>query len=104
MAGRRVGRRQAAALRERRVWLFSSGPLDRSAEESEIPPTRQVAKIAEGVGAEGHATFGGCLRDDAPGWLAGRMVANGQGGDFRNLDQVRAWGKEIAATVTAGDA
>lgn len=43
---RRFVRRNAAALRGLPVWLVSSGPLDDSAERSDIPPTSQVRKLA----------------------------------------------------------
>ena len=56
---RRYVRRNASALRERPVWLVSSGPLDESAERQEIPPTKQMKKLADLVGARGHMTFGG---------------------------------------------
>ena len=36
---RRFVRRNSAALRELPVWLVSSGPLDDSAEQHDIPPT-----------------------------------------------------------------
>jgi Flavodoxin domain len=58
---RRFVRRNTAALRELPVWLVSSGPLSDSAEHQEIPPARQVAKLAKRVGARGHVTFGGRL-------------------------------------------
>src|ERR1700756_6024124 len=56
---RRFVHRNAAALRKLPVWLVSSGPLDDSAEHGEIPPTKQVRKLADLVGARGHVTFGG---------------------------------------------
>ncbi len=42
-----------AQLRTVPVWFFSSGPLDDSADRKEIPPTRQVAILAERIGAKG---------------------------------------------------
>ena len=38
---RRFARRHAGALRDRPVWLFSSGPLDHSAEERWTAPRRR---------------------------------------------------------------
>nr|WP_245234741.1 flavodoxin domain-containing protein [Streptomyces flavochromogenes] len=35
---RRCARRNAEELRQRPVWLFSSGPVDSSAEQHDIPP------------------------------------------------------------------
>jgi menaquinone-dependent protoporphyrinogen oxidase len=87
---RRFVRRNASALRERLVWLVSSGPLDDSAEEREIPPTKQVKKLADRVGARGHVTFGGSLAPDAKGFPASAM-AKSKSGDWRNPEHVRRW-------------
>src|SRR5690242_12350452 len=38
---RKFVKRNAVALRAMPVWLFSSGPLDATATEKEIPPVRQ---------------------------------------------------------------
>lgn len=81
------------------VWLFSSGPLDASAKEGEVPPPPQVARLAKKLGAEEHRTFGGRLTDGASGFLAGQMLKEDMGGDFRDQQEVRAWGREIAARL-----
>ncbi|MFN8035833.1 MAG: flavodoxin domain-containing protein [Acidimicrobiia bacterium] len=96
----RFVKRHAAALRARPVWFFSSGPLDDSARDHEIPPTRQVARLMERVGARGHATFGGRLPPDAKGFPA-RAMAKDHAGDWRDFDQVRAWAASIAEQLTA---
>ncbi|MCC5033870.1 flavodoxin domain-containing protein [Streptomyces sp. WAC 00631] len=95
----RFARRNRSELDRRPVWLFSSGPLDSSASEGEIPPPKAVARIAERVHARGHMTFGGRLAEDSDGFLTRRLVAEGRGGDFRDREQVRAWGERIAAEV-----
>ena len=64
---RRFVQRNTAALCRLPVWLVSSGPLDDSAEQRDIPPTTQVAKLANRIGARGHVTFGGRLSPDARG-------------------------------------
>lgn len=87
---RRFVRRNASALRELPVWLVSSGPLDASAEERDIPPTRQVAKLASRVGARGHVTFGGRLESTAKGFPASAM-AKKRAGDWRSPAHVRRW-------------
>ena len=46
---RRFARRHQHALRSRPIWLFSSGPLDESADAHDIPPTRGVARIARRI-------------------------------------------------------
>jgi menaquinone-dependent protoporphyrinogen oxidase len=98
---RRFARRHAVALKWRPVWLFSSGPLDQSASDGEIPPVKGVATIARHIGARGHATFGGRLDETAPGWIARKMVEHGQGGDFRDRAEVQAWADRIAAVLGA---
>jgi menaquinone-dependent protoporphyrinogen oxidase len=99
---RRFGRRFAAALRDRPVWLFSSGPLDLTAEERKIPPVEFVANLAERIAARDHATFGGRLASHPSGYAASAM-AKQVAGDYRNFAEIRAWasriGREIGAAV-----
>lgn len=92
---RRFVRHHAAALRARPVWLFSSGPLDASAESGDIPPVAQVERAMQDIGARGHVTFGGRLRSDAKGFLASRMARNVTG-DWRDPPHIRMWAGEIA--------
>jgi menaquinone-dependent protoporphyrinogen oxidase len=88
------------ALAERPVWFFSSGPLDRSASERDIPPVPGVARAMTELGVREHVTFGGCLRDGAKGWIARRLVRKGRGGDFRDFERIRAWADRIAAQLS----
>jgi len=97
-AARSFGRRFAPSLRKRPVWLFSSGPLDHSADEREIPPVRGVRKLMAEVGARGHATFGGRLAADVTGFPA-RAMAKKLAGDYRDFDRIREWAREIAAEL-----
>jgi menaquinone-dependent protoporphyrinogen oxidase len=97
---RRFARRYARALRNRDVWLFSSGPLDISAVKREIPPVRGVARVAERVDARGHVTFGGRLAADARGFPASSM-AKTAAGDFRDTAQVHAWTAGIVSELRA---
>lgn len=94
-AARRFVRRHTAALRERPVWFFSSGPLDDSAGERDIPPVRQVRKLLDRVQARGHRTFGGRLEPDAKSFPA-RAMAKEQAGDWRDPEAIAAWADEIA--------
>ncbi len=87
--------RNVATLRRMPVWLFSSGPLDDSAEREEIPPPTQVAVLMERVGALGHVTFGGRLPADAKGFPASAM-AKKMSGDWRDEDRIRAWAAGLA--------
>lgn len=89
-----VARRERELLRVP-VWFFSSGPLDCSADETNIAPPKQVEILMERVGAQSHVTFGGKLDENARGFPASAM-AKTRAGDFRNLDRVRAWARELA--------
>ena len=96
---RRFTRRHSKRLRGRPVWVFSSGPLDRTAEERDIGPVPGAAKAVERLAARGHITFGGRLGPDSQGWIAKKMVQNGRGGDFRAPDLVEAWAHGLAAQI-----
>jgi menaquinone-dependent protoporphyrinogen oxidase len=93
---RTFARHYADALQSRPVWLFSSGPLDNSADKRELRPVSQVVKIATRVGAVEHVTFGGRLTKDAAGFMAKAIVRAGKGGDFRNPERIAAWSHTIA--------
>jgi len=90
--------RHAGALRRMPVWLFSSGPLDDSADEKDIPPTREVSALMQSVGALGHRTFGGRLPEDARGFPAAAM-AKTMSGDWRNTERIRIWAAELARRI-----
>ena len=86
------------------VWLFDSGPLDRSAEGHLLPLPRGVASLTRSIGIRGHMTFGGRLgRTDLT--VAERLlVIEGRGGDFRNFPDIRDWAEQIASELAAARA
>src|SRR5581483_10698212 len=90
--------RNLRGLRKIPVWLFSSGPLDDSADKRPIAPVGQVELWLERLGAQGHMTFGGRLPKDAKGFPASAM-AKTRAGDWRNPERVRAWGEELALAL-----
>lgn len=85
-------KRHRKALRQRSVWLFSSGPLDDSATEKDIPPIRAARKAMEQVGARGHVTFGGRLEQESRGLPVG---------DWRDPAHVRSWTERINNELAA---
>lgn len=98
---RRFVRRHRRALRERPVWLFSSGPLDPSASEREIPPVPGARRAQRRTDARGHVTFGGRLQSGAKGRMAKAILDEDRGGDFRDLPRVAEWAARVAAEIRA---
>ncbi|MEV5909109.1 flavodoxin domain-containing protein [Streptomyces chartreusis] len=96
---RRFVRRHGRALTERPLWLFSSGPLDATASERDIPPVPGVKKAMARLDARDHVTFGGCLEEGAKGWVAGMILRSGKGGDFRDFTAIEAWAERVAAEL-----
>jgi menaquinone-dependent protoporphyrinogen oxidase len=95
----RFVRRHRRRLRGMPVWLFSSGPLDASAESRDIPPVGQVRKLMGRIAADGHETFGGRLEPDARGFMA-RAMAKKLAGDWRDPDHVTRWTTQIVDQLT----
>jgi menaquinone-dependent protoporphyrinogen oxidase len=100
---RRFVKRRTRELRDREVFMFSSGPLDDTADAKEIPPTRQVRRLMERVRAREHRTFGGWLPADAKG-VAASAMAKSHSGDWRNPEVVSAWADHIAQTLRSSPA
>lgn len=99
-ACRRFARRFAGDLMVIPVWLFSSGPLDASADEHVLEPVPAVVRAMGLLDARGHATFGGCLVPDAHGCFGmARRMGKRAAGDFRNFDRIRAWASDIAVEL-----
>jgi menaquinone-dependent protoporphyrinogen oxidase len=97
---RKLVRRHRHDLEKRPVWLFSSGPLDHSADEGKLEQAKGVTKAAQRLGARGDICFGGVLAPDAEGMIASSM-AEKVAGDYRNPDQVAAWAAGIADELIA---
>lgn len=88
--------RHGRQLAERPLWFFSSGPLDASVSERDIPPVHGVRRAMARLDARGHVTFGGCLEEGAKGRIAQSIVRNGKGGDFRDFGAIEGWATRIA--------
>jgi menaquinone-dependent protoporphyrinogen oxidase len=90
--------RHLEGLQSRPVWLFSSGPLDRSADAGTLPATPSVAATADLIGAREHRTFGGRLLADTPG-LVPQVLLTHPVGDFRSWNAIRDWAAAIASAL-----
>jgi len=93
--------RHADELRQRRVWLFSSGPIQATPEHPVDPKSMHSLDVA--TGAIDHHVFEGRL--DRRLISAGeRIIANvvhvGEG-DFRDWGEVRDWANRIADELGA---
>ena len=91
----------AAELRERPVWLFSSGPIG----ETPFPPDEphDVAPLLRVIGARAHRTFPGRL-DKHLLTVPERAVVTAMRaplGDFRDWAAVQEWAAEIAGALAA---
>ncbi|MCZ4516014.1 flavodoxin [Streptomyces sp. ActVer] len=96
---RRFVRRHRRALTGRPLWFFSSGPLDATASERDIPPVPGVRRAMVRLDAREHITFGGCLQEGAKGRMARMIVSSGKGGDFRDFERIEAWAAGIGAQL-----
>ena len=89
----------AEELRQRPVWLFSSGPVG----DPSLPATEpsDAAELAAEIGAREHVVFPGALHRELLGArerLAVRLV-RADDGDYRDWAAVRAWADRIAAEL-----
>jgi menaquinone-dependent protoporphyrinogen oxidase len=96
---RRFVRRHRRALVGLPLWFFSSGPLDASASERDIPPVPAVKRAMDRLDVTEHVTFGGCLQEGARGFIARKIVSSGKGGDFRDFERIEAWAVGIRAAL-----
>ena len=89
----------AATLRDRPVWLFSSGPIG----GPPFPPDEphDVHPLGELIGIRGHRVFPGRLDASVLGFGERAMVTAMRAplGDFRDWAAVRAWAEEIAEAI-----
>jgi menaquinone-dependent protoporphyrinogen oxidase len=104
----RLLRRQKAALVERDVWLFGSGPVgdddQREGEDADrwIRPPK-VQRLADEIGAHAHAVFGGVVSEDEGGFMRRNMAKNmaPEVRDRRDWDEIETWAKGIVAALVA---
>lgn len=89
------------ALLARRLWAFSSGPLDPRQAALDLPMTPNAEEITAGLHILGHRTFGGRLAADAP--IDPQVLATHRIGDFRDWERIRHWGREIANALPLQD-
>jgi menaquinone-dependent protoporphyrinogen oxidase len=91
--------REREALRSRRVWLFSSGPIGDPLLPAGEPP--EGAALRETLQAVEHRVFAGRIERSRLGLgeKALMNVMHAPDGDFRNWSEVRAWASGIAGVL-----
>jgi menaquinone-dependent protoporphyrinogen oxidase len=96
---RRLAQRHQADLRERPIWLFSSGPIGEPLAPSEEPG--DGVTFRRELGAREHRVFPGKLSPEYLGWVERTITSmvKAPNGDFRDWDEIRAWGDEIASAL-----
>lgn len=95
--------RCAGQLKEKQVWLFSSGPIGDDPFPKESPPITD--ELVEKTGAIDHQSFTGRLDRSRLG-LGERLitkVVRAPEGDFRDWDAIRAWANSVARVLTEAD-
>jgi menaquinone-dependent protoporphyrinogen oxidase len=88
-------------LRNRRVWLFHSGPIGRSKNQDQTTPP-DVARLARLIEAAPVRTFAGELQADAITTRESRRTGlDHLIGDSRDWPKIRAWARGIATALQA---
>ncbi|MEV4624220.1 flavodoxin domain-containing protein [Asanoa sp. NPDC049573] len=97
-------RRHAPALRQRRVWLFSSGPVGDLPRPEE--PAVDVSEVLRSTAAAGHAVFAGRLDRDVLtfGEKAIVLALHAPQGDFRDWTAIREWAAFVATDLRSSSA
>jgi menaquinone-dependent protoporphyrinogen oxidase len=96
---KRFVEREAPALAERPVWLFSSGPIGDPPKPDE--EAIDVAPIRAVTGARDHRIFAGLLDKSQLGFgeRAIVKVVRAEEGDYRPWPEIEAWVAGIAAAL-----
>ena len=94
---RELAIREAGALRERDVWIFSSGPIGDPPRPAEHAV--DVSEITDLVQPREHQLFGGKIDREHLGFVERALVIalRVADGDSRDWDEIRRWAEAIRA-------
>ena len=86
-------------LKEKPVWLFSSGPVGDPPKQLENPA--EVAGVVKRLGSRGHRLFPGRIEGSDLGISEKALVAlvRAPDGDFRPWSEIADWSESIAAQL-----
>ena len=99
-----LAERLGTSLRQRPVWLFSSGPLGNPPAPASDPV--DVATMMEMTAARGHRVFAGKLTKEQLGFGERAIIGmvHAPYGDFRNWPEINEWAHEIAGALAPAGA
>lgn len=91
--------RMRDSFADKKVWLFSSGPIGEPLEPPGDPFS--VESVSKATGAIDHVVFGGAIDRNRLGFGEKAVVValRVEDGDYRNWDDIRSWAHKIAAEV-----
>jgi menaquinone-dependent protoporphyrinogen oxidase len=100
---RRYLKQNRNQLAHRPTWLFQSGPVGRSGDQtSRTEASGKVVTIAGEIGIEPPVVFGGNLDPArAKSRIAKWVATSDAAGDYRDWDQIRGWAASIAQQLPA---
>ncbi len=98
---RDLAAREAVALRQRPVWLFSCGPVGEPLKARDHAV--DVTEIVELTHASEHRLFAGKVTRERMGFVERAVVTalRVPGGDFRDWQEIHEWAAQIRATLSA---
>lgn len=101
---RRLTERFHAGLRQRPVWLFSSGPIGDPLVPTEEPV--DGVRLRAELDARDHRVFPGRLNGEELGWVERTITrfVHAPDGDYRDWDAIRAWARDVAAALVPAPA
>ena len=101
----KFARDKAPTLRQRPVWLFSSGPVGDTAVRAAPTEPKEAGELRRLLGARDHRVFAGALdRNAIEGSDLGRLERAITRrfipeGDWRDWDSIDEWADEIASSL-----
>ena len=100
-SARRFADRHQAGLRERQVWLFSSGPVG-----TPLVPTEETgdgSRLLARLEARDHRTFAGRVDASELSWVERTIthMISAPDGDFRDWAVIRDWATGIARDLSS---
>jgi menaquinone-dependent protoporphyrinogen oxidase len=94
-------RRLEHELGDRPLWIFNSGPAGEAKTDESWSEPANMLRHAQRLNLRDHVVFGGRVPQDPHNFVERAMLKNTppEKQDARDFDEIRAWARNIAATV-----